>query len=522
MELVRTKPVQQRMVRTRSLPSKDTRLLQALQNPGAVQRELNNRSLYQFLQYFWPLVSSHPFSPNWHIELLCSELEQLAYQVASREPRKYDLIINVPPGSTKTITCSIMFPVWCWTKWYWMRFICSSYSAPLSLESAGYSRDIIQSEQFQELYPELEIKDDKNKLTNFRIVKKLGGRNKQELSGGSRYSTSVGGTLTGFHGDILLVDDPLNPGQAASDTEIKTANHWVEQTLSTRKTDKAVTPTIIIMQRLHQDDPSGHMLAKNKANIKHISLPGECLHYKEQVNPAELIKFYKDDLLDPNRMPWNVLKDMEADLGQYGYSGQIGQNPVPPGGGMFKVDHFSIMDTLPTRNHIIKSVRYWDKAGTGKVTGGKGKARGAFTAGVKMHLLSNGFYVVSDVKRGRWETHEREDIIRETAEADGNSVDVWTEQEPGSGGKESAQGTIRNLAGFRAFSETSTGEKADRADPFSVQVNNGNVFLLRGSWNHDFIEEYRFFPFGSYKDQVDAGSGAFNKLVQKKKAKRIT
>jgi predicted phage terminase large subunit-like protein len=361
----------------------------------------------------------------------------------------------------------------------------------------------------------LEIKDDKNTRSNFRIVKKIGGRNKQVLVGGSRYSTSVGGTLTGFHGDILLVDDPLNPGQAASETEIKTANHWVEQTLSTRKTDKAITPTVIIMQRLHQDDPSGHMLAKQKANIKHISLPGECRNYKEQVHPPELIKFYKDDLLDPKRMPWSVLADMEADLGQYGYSGQVGQNPTPPGGGMFKVDHFSIIDNLPSIRNIVKSVRYWDKAATKE-------GKGAFTAGVKMHLLSNGFFVVSDVKRGRWETHERERIIRETAEADRTIVDVWSEQEPGSGGKESAQATVRNLAGFRAFSETSTGEKANRADPFSVQVNNGNVSLLRGIWNHAFIEEYRFFPYGTFKDQVDAGSGAFNKLAHKRIAGRVT
>jgi predicted phage terminase large subunit-like protein len=487
----------------------------ALQNPLAVQRELNNRSLYQFIQYFWPLASAHDFSPNWHIEYLCSELEQLVYGVAARQPRKYDLVINVPPGSTKTITCSIMFPVWCWTKWYTMRFICSSYSAPLSLESAGYARDIIKSEMFQELYPELGIKDDKDTRSNFKIVKKIGGRNKQELIGGSRYSTSVGGTLTGFHGDILLVDDPLNPGQAASDTELKNANHWVEQTLSTRKTDKAITPTIIIMQRLHQDDPSGHMLAKQKTNIKHISLPGECRHYKEQVEPAELIKFYKDDLLDPKRMPWSVLNDMEADLGQYGYSGQIGQNPTPPGGGMFKVDHFAMIEVMPPENHIVHVLRYWDKAATKE-------GKGAFTAGVKVALLDNKRYVIMDSKKGRWNTDEREDIIRSTAEADGRGVDVWMEQEPGSGGKESAQGTIRNLAGFRVFSETSTGEKANRADPFSVQVNNGNVSILKGDWNHNFIEEYRFFPYGSLKDQVDAGSGAFNKLVSKRIARRVT
>lgn len=501
-----------------SSPPKDKLFREALQNPLAVTRELNNRSLYHFLQCFWDIVSAHKFQHNWHIEYLCGELERLAYRVAARQPREYDLIINVPPGSTKTITCSIMYPAWCWTKWYPMRFICASYSSALSMESAEYCRDLIRSQQFQDLYPELDIKEDKDTKSNFKIVKKLPGGSKGRpqpaLTGGFRYSTSVGGTLLGFHGDILIVDDPLNPTQAASDLQLESANRWIEQTLSTRKTDKAVTPTILIMQRLHQDDPAGHILAKQKENIRHICLPGEIRNYANKLNPQELKSFYKDDLLDVNRLPWKVLSDMEADLGQYGYAGQIGQDPTPPGGGMFKVANFEIVDELPNPNHIAKSVRYWDKAGT--------KDAGAYTAGVKMLQLSNGRWLIEDVRRGRWSTEKREMIIQETAIQDGLNTIIWIEQEPGSGGKESAQGSIRGLAGFSVYAERPTGDKTNRADSYSVQVNNGGVKLLKAPWNHDFIEEHRFFPFSTYKDQVDAAGGAFNKLVHKKIARRIT
>jgi len=489
----------------------------ALYNPTAVIRELNNRSLYHFLQHFFHIVSPHTFQPNWHIELLCRELEKVAERVAARLPREYDLIINVPPGSTKTITCSIMFPAWCWTKWYWMRFITSSYSATLSLESAEYCRDLIRSPEFQQLYPELMIKEDKDVKSNYKIVKQVissPGRQPQMLVGGSRYSTSVGGTLMGFHGDILIVDDPLNPVQAASEIELKNANYWVEQTLSTRKTSKSITPTVLIMQRLHQDDPSGHTLAKNKGNVRHICLPGECRNYKNQVNPPELIANYKDDLLDPNRMPWSVLTDMEADLGQYGYAGQIGQDPTPPGGGMFKVDHFAMATSPAKPIDIINTIRYWDKAGT--------EGDGAFTVGVRMSRLTGNRWIIEDVKRGRWSSHEREKIIRQTAEVDGKSVEIWIEQEPGSGGKESAEGTIRNLAGYVVRAERPTGDKVFRADPYSVQVNNGAFLILNGMWNRDFIEEHRFFPFSTYKDQVDAAAGAFNKLIGKKIARRIS
>lgn len=487
--------------------SRRERLRTALQFPEFVLREQNNRSFYKFLQHFWPQVSSDEFQPNWHIELMCNELQELAERVSRKEPAEYDLIINVPPGSTKTVTCSIMFPVWCWTRWYWMRFITVSYSAMLSLESADYSRELVRSVQFRSMYPELSIKQDKDTKGNFRIVKEV--RNGEMLLGGNRFSTSVGGTLTGFHGHILIVDDPLNPQQAISETELKNCNHWLGQTLTTRKTDKAVTPTVLIQQRLHQNDPTGYKLASGKAHIRHICLPGEIKKYKEEVRPQRLVHFYTEDgLLDPKRMPWQVLSNMEEELGQYGYSGQVGQKPVPPGGGMFQVDMFIIMDSVShlIMDHDVKGcVRYWDKAGT--------EGGGAWTAGVKMLRTHDGKYIILDVKRFQKASHEREALIRATAEADGAQVKVYLEQEPGSGGKESVESSIRNLAGFIVEADRPTGDKVFRADPYSVQVNRGNVILLRGDWNHEFIEEHRFFPFSTYKDQVDAASGAFSKLA---------
>lgn len=492
-------------------------LREAIENPLAVQRELNNRSLFQFLQYFWDIVSQQTFHPNWHIEYLCRELERVAYQVGDRKPREHDLIVNISPGSSKTITCSIMFPAWCWTKWPWMRFITASYSGALSLESAEYCRELIRSEKFQDMYPDIAIKEDKDTKSNYRIVKKefgtIGVRPK-EKPGGSRYSTSVGGTLTGFHGDILIVDDPLNPTQAVSDIELANANNWMEQTLSTRKTDKAMTPTILIMQRLNQNDPTGHILEKQKENIRHICIPGEIRNFRMYASPSEILDYYRDDLMDPVRLPWSVLKDLEADLGQYSYAGQIGQNPTPPGGGMFKVDRMPFLDQEPVPNSIVKTVRYWDKAGT--------EGAGDYTVGVRMSALSNGRWLIEDMKRGRWGSHEREAVIRATAEADGVRVQVWVEQESGSGGKESAEGTIRNLAGYVVRAERPTGDKTFRADPFSVQVNNGNVMLLKGLWNQDLLQELRYFPFGTHDDIVDSCSGAFSKLVHKKIARRIT
>lgn len=506
--------IQEHIVKDPQVSKKDKALL-AIRNPFLIRREINDRSLYEFIKYFWDEICNDDFIDNWHLQVFCKELEEIAYRVGNNEQKLYDLIVNVPPGMTKTIVFSIMFPAWCWTKWFWMRFICASYTAPLALESAEYSRDLIKSKKFQAVYPDLDIKEDKDNKSNFKIIKKLWvhkGFRPRIINGGNRYSTSVNGSVLGFHAHIQIVDDALDPKRAASVVELQKANRWCDGTLSTRKTNKKVSTLIIVMQRLHQDDPCGHLLEKakrGKKKIKHLCLPGEIRNYSKFVSPPELIEKYSDDqLLDSKRLDWKALEEMEADLGQYGFAGQVGQNPVPPGGGMFKVDRFVYVTHIPGNNQVIKKFRYWDKAATVDA--------GCFTVGVLMWQLINGKYLIVDVKRGQWSSEDREAIMRATAEADGADVSIGIEQEPGSSGKDSAAASIKNLAGFHVILDSPHGDKPYRADPFSVQVNNGNVLLLQADWNHDYIEEFRFFPYGTYKDQVDASSGAFNQLASKR------
>ena len=512
-------------VRNKKKPNKEKILKEAVQNPLASIHALTKQSLYNFIVYFWDTYSTDKFVSNFHIPFLCSELETIAKRVGNNENKLYDLIINIPPGTTKTAIVSIFFPVWCWVNWYWMRFLTTSHSDALSLESAEYSRDIIRSDKFKLIFPEIDIKQDKDQKSNFRVVYKTiikEGRAPSYKSGGGRVSTSVGAKIVGFHAHIILPDDLMDPKSSISAAGVKAANDYLDQTLSTRKTDKRITVMALIMQRLSENDCTQHLLDKGKDNIKQICLPGDGITYRDQIKPPELFDYYVDGLLDPVRMPRYVLEELEADLGQYAYAGQVGQKPTPPGGGMFKVDQISIVDQMPLDINIMKTVRYWDKAGTAEWLKGKAglkKNDGARTAGVKICSLKNGKYIVMNVVTGRWEAQYREAKILNTAHADGETVDVWIEQEPGSGGKESAQATIRMLAGYHCEAEHPVGDKAFRADPFSVQVNNGNVMMLRGDWNTDFIHELEGFPFGKLKDQVDAVGAGFSKLRAKKKVK---
>jgi predicted phage terminase large subunit-like protein len=192
------------------------------------------------------------------------------------------------------------------------------------------------------------------------------------------------------------------------------------------------------------------------------------------------------------------------------------------GGKVFNEAWFRLLPVPP--RDIVRVIRYWDKAGTSKLKEAKIKTeqerqRGAFTAGVLIGVTANKRYVVLDVVRGQWEAHDREDVIKRTAQLDkaawGGKLTIWHEQEPGSGGKESAANTTANLAGFVVHSERPTGDKYERAQPFAAQVQAGNVDVVIAAWTKAYLSElHSFSPFNKLlKDQVDASSGAFNKLT---------
>ena len=186
------------------------------------------------------------------------------------------------------------------------------------------------------------------------------------------------------------------------------------------------------------------------------------------------------------------------------------QNPFIVGGGIFPIEKLQTWPVLD-RSKILKSVRFWDKAGTESDDA-------AFTAGALLHILKDNRFVIEHVVRGQWSALKREEMIKFWAQRDAKNsrpgaYEVGVEQEPGSGGKESAESTIRNLRGFKVYADKVTGSKEVRAEPFAAQVQGGNVYLVAGTYQNDLLDEMVSFPNGKYKDQVDACSGAFNRLI---------
>lgn len=471
------------------------------------------KSYFYFLRHFWDIIVNDPPHWNWHIPYLCKQMQIIIERVHQRKPREYDLIINLPPGTTKSLICTVFLVPWIWTKYPYFRIIKVSYNEQLTLEHADYIRDIVRSERYQTLFPNVKLKHDKSGKSNFRIIF-LNEENVWHLGGGV-LSTSVNAKATGFHGHLKVVDDPIDPQKAVSDVELKKTNDWISQVLSSRVVDKRVVPEITIMQRVHKRDPSGIALEKAKKGkkIKHICLPGDILSEgnRKRLKPQILKRMYdeQDGLLDPVRLDQVALTEMRLNLGQYGYKSQVDQNPVSPGSGMFDTSKLVYIDAndFNFAANIVRIIRYWDKAGT--------QDGGAYTCGTKMALLQNNRFLVMDVVRGQWGTTQRELTMQETAQLDGPDVSQHLEQEPGSGGKDSAliskEGLI-DAGGNKVVLDRPTGDKIYRADPFSVAMGMGYIAVVKAPWNEDWIEEFDDFPNGDYKDQVDSGSGAYKEL----------
>lgn len=474
----------------------------------ALRRRLCQESFWEFSHIFWHEVIAEDPVWNWHMRVMANELQKVAEPVFRMQPKTYDLIINVPPGSTKSTYSSIFYLPWLWTRMVQLRYIGGSFDKDLSLEFGTKARKVIRSKLYQETFPHIEISSDQDTKSHFSNTLK-----------GERRGTSVGAGITGRHAHIIVVDDPIDPQGARSEADITTANRWMTETLPSRCVDQAVTPMILVMQRLSLNDPTGERLLRAESGegvpVRHICLPAEV---SPEVKPAIFRNKYKEGLLDPKRLPKVVLNEKRAVLGNFGYAGQFEQRPVPLSGGMFQIDKLEGPTVPPTPGKFLLVVRWWDKAASTEKWG-------AYTSGVLMGILKDPKavprYWILDVLRERFDTATRERMIKLTGQTDEvfyeRKYEIGIEQEPGSGGKDSALHTVWNLPGFKVIYEKATGDKLLRADPFSVQVNAGNVGIAKGTWNMLYLEEMKYFgPMAKFRDQIDASSGAFNRLSRRR------
>jgi hypothetical protein len=295
---------------------------------------------------FHELNSQAAFLMNWHIEVMAAKLE------ACRLGNIRRLIINVPPRHLKSLCASIALPAW------WLghdpaaQIVCVSYGQELSDKLARDCRSIMTSSFYRALFA-TRLSVQKQAVQEFVTTK-----------AGFRLATSVGGVLTGRGGDVIIIDDPLKPEEALSESQRNGANQWYDHTLLSRLNDKEKGCIIVIMQRLHQDDLVGHVREQEGWEV--VCFPAIAEADEEHVieSPFGPVRFRRrvGDLLHPERESREILEQMRRAIGEYPFAGQYQQAPAPLGGGMIKEQWFQRYGPNELPDSFDQVIQSWDTA----------------------------------------------------------------------------------------------------------------------------------------------------------------
>lgn len=470
-------------------------------------------TLNNFIRRFWDqAVPTNKLIDNWHIDIIAEHLAA-AYR---REIKK--LAINIYYRSSKSSIISTLFPAWIWTLDPKETFLCASFASELALRDAGFMSDLVQSDEYQALYGDtVQIRQDRSAISKF-----------YNTQGGYRLSVGSGAQITGFGASIKIFDDPNMPGESAearNEMNTKFDNRWESRFNSENDV------SIIVQQRTAQDDLTGHVEEKELGfEVLKIPLRYEGQKYFTTSLGLQDPRTAIGEIADKNRFSDDFWKKEEKRLGIEA-NAQLQQNPKANSGEWFsrKLERASV---LPNRLIVT---RYWDKAFT--------QGGGAFTVGLLMGRdpVADDYYIIH-VVRGQWgntidpnadgkqKAGLRDSIIMQTAEKDNawfkRKVFTYLEHEPGPMGRDSCKVLIKLLAPYYAASDPAKEDKEQRAHGFNSQWQAGNVKLYdgplgaqyfeggdSGAWITDYERELSGFPNAKYKDQVDASSGAFNRLA---------
>lgn len=430
------------------------------------------------------------FLSNWHIDAISEHLQAVLRGYIMR------LAISMPPRHMKSTGLVMMCP-YDWIDNPWRQYLFASYAQPLSIRDSVKTRRVIQSPWYQECWGErYGLAGDQNAKMRFDNTKN-----------GYRLATSVGGVLTGEGGDIIVIDDPNNVREAESEAVREETNLWWDEAMSTRL-NSADGRFIVVQQRVHERDMTGHIMAKERSEWTYLCLPARY----EKDHPFVWVgdpRTQDGEPLWPNRFSAAHLDKLAKSMGAYAAAGQLQQRPAPREGGMFKRSWFKVIDAIPVGARTI--VRRWDLAGTEESATSSDPD---WTAGVKMSRLEDGRFLIEHVIRFRESPAQVEATMKQLATMDGLEVTVGIPQDPGQAGVSQVLHLTKVLAGFAVKAYRETGDKVTRSNPLSSQLEVGNVLLLRGDWNEDFISEFTTFPTGSHDDQVDAASGALAMLTE--------
>lgn len=448
-----------------------------------VLQALLRTNFYVFAQkVFATLRPDKVFRPNWHLQTLC-------YLASCMDQGDFTrLLVNVGPRSLKSTILSIAWPAWMLGHQPSKRIIVASYSEELARDLAGHFRLIVNAEWYQQLFPAMMIARDTEMET-------------ATTDGGMRLAVSIGGSITGRGGDVLIVDDPMKASDADSESERQKVNNYFDGTLYSRLDDKKRGIIVVAQQRLHEDDLSGHLLAKddkidssNSFALCHLNLPAiavqdeewplddHCYHHRKAGEP-----------LNPDQEDMQTLEGIRRMLGDRIFEAQYQQAPMPRTGNIIKRDwlqYYTPADLANAHPTIAFSIDTATKVGQSN----------DFSVITVWYISENRLYLF-DVIRGKWEFPDLKRTVIDLAARYKPSSILIEDTNSGSALLQVlGQETRLNVIGIKPKLDKQT-----RTIQQSASFEAGRVSFLRDApWLIDLERELLGFPNAKHDDQVDS------------------
>lgn len=343
-----------------------------------------------FLEETFGQIGNGAYAHNWHIDAINDYMQAIEDDEIDR------LIINMPPRSMKSIAVSIAWPAWLLGHNPRRQIIVASHSARIGKELSTKTASVMQSEFYKLAFPHTRLTKETEEW--FKTSKQ-----------GHRLVATVGNKVTGFGADYLIIDDPIDPESAMSEADRLRANRWLPSTLFSRANNPDNRKIVLVMQRLHEDDPSGMFL--KAGGWEHLNLPVEAKRTHHIVTPYRKFEMRKGETLHPERFTRSAVEELKKDLGAYTFSGQYMQHPAPVGGGEFKVKWIQYYNNL-SKEFTAKGMNVYilvDPASGKKRQAQKGRKETDqdYTAMMVVGLHADNNYYLLDIIRDRLNPTER-------------------------------------------------------------------------------------------------------------------
>jgi predicted phage terminase large subunit-like protein len=463
-------------------------------NKSTEQLDCEN-SLKKFVQHAWPILEPvQPLEWNWHLDLICEYLVLIKNDKVRAVLGKdiEGVIFNVPPRTMKSLLITVMFPVWVWTTAPARRFMFVSYSERLSTQHSVLRRNVIASNWYQSHWSDVfTLARDQNLKSHY-----------ENSARGAMFSTAMQATATGMGGDILIFDDPLNPGQAYSEVERESVNLRFDSTFRSRINNPQTGVKIIVMQRLDERDLTGHVLAREANRWTHVRLPARMEKQEVWKSPltSEVHRRKAGELLWEARLPASVLESYKTGMGSWAFHAQYLQDPAPLTGGIIQRQWVRYYRELPERFDFL--VQSWDCTF-------KAAANNDFVAGQVWGRADNKYYMLPYRMYERLDFGPTKAAIKACHAKFPKAHAILIEDK--ANGPAIISELRQEIAGIVAV--TPEGGKLTRAHAMSPLWESGSVELpdpqmFDVPWLEDYLRNICTFPKAAHDDDVDATSQA--------------